>query len=663
MPMNPPTNNQKISELEDTVSSYAVKFDQIATELRESKKLAEERFGAFDSRFVAIESKMETRLGSIEDLLKQIAGAKVTQQGCEREIPNVTDRQHLTGNDSVHINLESPEEIIDIDSRKEDRDSLVRKVMMPVFEGVDAFGWIAKVERFFQIGDYSAKEKMRIVSLSLDGRVLSWYNWHTNRRPFLNWMDFKMKLLSRFGVSGIGSPNQRLFALRQNGSLADFVHEFEDLSSQVSNVDDENLECIFLNGLKPEIQDLVLMLKPVGLNVVIEAAVRVESRILCKMVEAAIQQGHRNFKYYAPSQNRSSTIPTPQSTWKVRSISGDNGHNTTASSSGSNTGSSNSKTFDSGGYSGQRSGKKLSDVEFDDKRRKGLCFRCDERYFVGHECKNKGLQVLTVLNGREMEIIEEDNVAITEAGEIVMGEYMALSMYSYLGLKAPHTTTKLRGAVGKNEIVVMLDSGATHNFISPSAASRTKLHMTKLQGCDIMLGTGISVQGAGVYQKVCFKMANLEFVTDFISLELGGVDVILGVQWLRTLGQCQMNWETHELSFLYDGQWVTLRGDQSLDRTHVSLKSMAPEVVVQSKGYEVQLCNVSEQKGTEMIIHVQIQAVLQKFPHVFAEPSGLPPMRGREHAIHLLPASGPISVRPYRYPHAHKEEMEKLVIC
>lgn len=45
-----------------------------------------------------------------------------------------------------------------------------------------------------------------------------------------------------------------------------------------------------------------------------------------------------------------------------------------------------------------------------------------------------------------------------------------------------------------------------------------------------------------------------------------------------------------------------------------------------------------------------LRPVVQKFKGVFAEPKGLPPTRGNEHAIRLKEGSNPIGVRPYRYP-------------
>jgi hypothetical protein len=54
-----------------------------------------------------------------------------------------------------------------------------------------------------------------------------------------------------------------------------------------------------------------------------------------------------------------------------------------------------------------------------------------------------------------------------------------------------------------------------------------------------------------------------------------------------------------------------------------------------------------------------LDELLDAFEDVFAAPSGLPPAWGRAHHITLKPGSAPMVVRPYRYPAAHKDELER----
>jgi hypothetical protein len=51
--------------------------------------------------------------------------------------------------------------------------------------------------------------------------------------------------------------------------------------------------------------------------------------------------------------------------------------------------------------------------------------------------------------------------------------------------------------------------------------------------------------------------------------------------------------------------------------------------------------------------------VLGSFFGVFAEPTGLHSERGHNHLIVLKPGAGPVAVHPYRYPGAHKDELER----
>lgn len=54
-------------------------------------------------------------------------------------------------------------------------------------------------------------------------------------------------------------------------------------------------------------------------------------------------------------------------------------------------------------------------------------------------------------------------------------------------------------------------------------------------------------------------------------------------------------------------------------------------------------------------------SILSDFSDVFAKPYGLPPKRSHDHKIPISSESRPINVRPYKYPHYQKNEIEKMV--
>jgi hypothetical protein len=56
-----------------------------------------------------------------------------------------------------------------------------------------------------------------------------------------------------------------------------------------------------------------------------------------------------------------------------------------------------------------------------------------------------------------------------------------------------------------------------------------------------------------------------------------------------------------------------------------------------------------------------MKELLLQFPEVFATPSGLPLSRSHDHVIPLLEGSNPVKVKPYRYPHSHKTQIEIMV--
>ena len=56
-----------------------------------------------------------------------------------------------------------------------------------------------------------------------------------------------------------------------------------------------------------------------------------------------------------------------------------------------------------------------------------------------------------------------------------------------------------------------------------------------------------------------------------------------------------------------------------------------------------------------------VMDLLQQYNSVFHEPIELPPIHAIDHHIKLQPRSKPVHVRPYKYPHFQKAEIERLV--
>lgn len=93
----------------------------------------------------------------------------------------------------------------------------------------------------------------------------------------------------------------------------------------------------------------------------------------------------------------------------------------------------------------------------------------------------------------------------------------------------------------------------------------------------------------------------------------------------------------------------------------VLLQGVLPDLPVE---LVVQLCffSLSGEQQTELsLLPTEVQALVDQFAELFAEPSSLPPSRACDHEIPLIPGARPVNIRPYRYPPALQDEIELQV--
>lgn len=123
-----------------------------------------------------------------------------------------------------------------------------------------------------------------------------------------------------------------------------------------------------------------------------------------------------------------------------------------------------------------------------------------------------------------------------EQGQLLKPEVIDLSLNSVMGLSTSKTM-KIKGAINHRGVIVLIDFGATHNLISLKLVHELSLPITPTTDFGVQIGTGDSVKGQGLCKEVVLNMQNLTIIENFLPLELGGIDVILGMQWLETLGR------------------------------------------------------------------------------------------------------------------------------
>lgn len=208
-------------------------------------------------------------------------------------------------------------------------------------------------------------------------------------------------------------------------------------------------------------------------------------------------------------------------------------------------------------------------------REKGLCYRCDDKWSLGHRCKRRELSVLLTCDGEDEEPeFSPNNQQSEEQLEVISEQHPPeISLNSVMGISIPRTLTML-GCIEGKKVVVMVDPGATHNFISIKAVSSLGFPVTSSQVFGVSLGTMESVQGVRECKSVVLELQGIVIVENFLSLPLGNSDLILGIQWLEKPGTMTTNWKIQTLKFQTGKEMVTLKGDPSLGRSGISLKAM-----------------------------------------------------------------------------------------
>lgn len=400
------------------------------------------------------------------------------------------------------------------------------------------------------------------------------------------------------------------------------------------------LNC-FISGLRTEIQREMAVMQPQSLPKAIG---------LAKLLEAKLQEGRTSNPRYpkSPATVSSGSVlgqPPPTSTTPIR---------------------------------------RLTPAEQAERRAKGLCFNCDEKFSHGHKCKSRQFllllseddtppsSALAILEPSLMEPDPQEHGASEQDASLPLCEHFQLSRATLVGPPCPQTL-RICGHVRELEVTILIDSGSSHNIMQPRVQEFLQLPLVAITPFSMLVGNGESIPCAGQCPDVPVKLVDTTFHIPFYILPIHGADLVLGVQWLQTLVAFLSDYNVPSIQFTLNGQPFTLTGTKHNTPTHATFGQFCRFTFTDSIAsmHTISVTTV-EQPSSDTLTsepptldtsHLEptLSALLQKYATIFQKPQGLPPNRAQDHHIHLHPDSTPVNVKPYRYPHYQKEVITNMI--
>ncbi|VFQ87480.1 unnamed protein product [Cuscuta campestris] len=201
------------------------------------------------------------------------------------------------------------------------------KLDAPKTDGSDPLRWLYKVQEYFSFYETSHAERLRRVTLMLEGTAADWYRW------------------------------RRKAKLRQTGSVMEYQAEFECILQHVSGAPEANLVSLFHLGLKPHLLHKIVLLTPESLADSFALARELEAKHMALVQSVSPRQGS------SVSGGLSKPSPATPFVWPLSSVPLTDAKPSFATPI-----------------------RRLTRAEKLEKDAKGLCYNCDQRWTKGHRC-------------------------------------------------------------------------------------------------------------------------------------------------------------------------------------------------------------------------------------------------------------------------------------
>ncbi|KAJ0430223.1 putative nucleotidyltransferase, Ribonuclease H [Helianthus annuus] len=503
-------------------------------------------------------------------------------------------------------------------------------VQLSRFTGTTPERWASQAQRYFDFYHIDEPDRITISSFYFDGDAADWFDWFDKNFPRTSWPDFLNTLVHRFKSRDLESPEGQLAKLQQSSTVDDYRHRFEEISNRSMVLPAPFLVSCFISGLRADIKQSVLIHRPATLEDAMDLAQLHERRI---SLEKGVGRPYLGSgKGILPTPKTGILDPPP-----LQSV--------LPKSSNPNS---------------QIGFRRLTQTEMAQKRAQGLCYRCDEKYTRDHNCKATP-QLLFFDDDPDPQSTDSPVEDATLANQPQVAELQSAISYNALSGGFSSTTLRFSGKVQGKPVQILLDGGSTHCFVQTRVASFLNFPIETISPFHVLVGSGEKLLCSGIAKNIEVVVQDQSIFVDFYVLPLQGWDMVLGVSWLSTLGPVITDYGQGIFEFNLGDKRVVWKGDLNNTAHEIQFNGLRRLAHTNGIGAMFHLQLLDPSSPVSPTYPPDLDKVLAEFTDVFQPPTGLPPSRNQDHRIQLLPYSNPVSVKPYRYPHFQKQEIERLV--
>jgi len=472
--------------------------------------------------------------------------------------------------------------------------------------------WLFQLRQYFDACKMRGSLKVSFAASLLRDDAGIWWRNHVEQSDLghealiTDWEDFKKMLVQQFKpVNAIKSARDKLAKLKQTRSVQEYATSFRSLTLEIPGISEDEKIDRFIRGLKDQIRMEVELREPSTVNEAIRIADRYDA-ISFKYLKQKFEPAKKH------SDHTTTSGPTPME-------------------------------LDSSKYH------KLTDKEKDKLKKEQACFYCRKPGHMISACPLKLNKKVIHSTTSQQQSVSDEEGELNTFDEDINSELL-----------------RLTGYIEKHPVTILIDGGASRNFIADRCIKKFKLNTSKEGNKGTVTLADGSHQPCNLFvPNAPLRIENYQDKVKLFVTKLKLYDVILGKSWLEKYNP-SINWKTNEICFRSQKTDIVLCAKEKPKSESYLNPLTATQLKKTAKDSELFLLlletssvnNIETDSGNTD--NENLKSLLKEFDDVFPKdlPSGLPPARSVDHKIELIPESTLPSRPTYRLSQPEMDELK-----